>query len=69
MYRARCRVLALVKKLITGSLWEILATENHILNMSKYYQKLTKFFKECSEDCNKFLNGESLCDSFVTNMD
>ena len=43
-YRAGCRALGLIEKLIIGSLWKILATENHILNMSKHHQKLTNFF-------------------------
>ena len=35
--------------------------------MSKHYQKLTKFFKECSEDCSRFLGGEFFCDlSFIS---
>ena len=58
-YRAGCRALGLIEKLITGPLWNVLATENHILNMSKHYQKFIKFFKECSEDCSRFLGGES----------
>ena len=34
--------------------------------MSKH-QNLTKFFKECSEDCSGFLGGESFCDpSFIS---
>ena len=68
-YRAGCRALGLIEKLITGPLWKILATENHILNMSKHYQKLTKFFKECSEDCSRFLRGESFCDPSFINRD
>ena len=61
--------LGLIEKLITGPLWKILATENYILNMSKHYQKLTKFFKECSEDCSRFLRGESFCDPSFINRD
>ena len=37
--------------------------------MSKHYQKLTKFFKECSEDCSRFLRGESFCDPSFINRD
>ena len=33
-YRAGCRALGLIEKLVTGPLWKILATESHILNMS-----------------------------------
>ena len=66
-YRAGCKALGLIEKLITGSLWKILATENHVLNMSKHYQKLINFFKECTEDCSRFLRGESFCNhSFVS---
>ena len=38
--------------------------------MSKHYQKLTNFFKECTEDCTRFLGDESFCNpSFISRVE
>ena len=58
-FKIGCMALGLIEKLITGPLWKIMANETHILRMSSHYQSLLEFLESSSEDCSKFLRGES----------
>ena len=58
-FKIGCRALGLIEKLITGPLWKIMVNETHILRMSSHYQNFLEFLESSSEDCSKFLRGES----------
>ena len=65
-FKIGCRALGLIEKLITGPLWKIMPSETQILRMSSHYENLLEFLESSSEDCSKFLRGESFCDpSFI----
>ena len=57
-FKIGCKALELIKKLITGSLWNIIANETHILRMSIHYQSLLEFLESSGEDCSKFPRDE-----------
>ena len=46
-----------------------MANETHILRTSSHYQSLLEFLESSSEDCSKFLRGESFCDPSFINRD
>ena len=68
-FKIGCRALGLIEKLITGPLWKIMVNETHILRMSSHYQNFLEFLESSSEDCSKFLRGESFCDRSFLNRD
>ena len=68
-FKIGCRALRLIEKLITGSLWKIMANETHILRMSRHCKGLLEFLESSSEDCSKFLRDESFCDPPFINRD
>ena len=46
-----------------------MSSETHIVRMSSHYQNLLEFLESSSEDCSKFLRGESFCDLSFINRD
>ena len=49
-YLCGCRALGLINKFVTGSLWRFLESCIHILDMNKYYQKMSSLFFDLSVD-------------------
>ena len=47
-YLCGCRALGLINKFVTGSLWRFLESCIHILDMNKYYQKMSSLFFDLS---------------------
>ena len=54
-FRVACQALGLIDKYVTGPLWRMMVKEKEVLNMSKHYQKMYKFFNDCLLDATPFL--------------
>ena len=68
-FKIGCRPLGLIEKLITAPLWKIMANKTHVLRMSSHYQSLLEFLESSSDNCSKFLRGESFYDPSFINRD
>ena len=68
-FRVGCRVLSLIVKLVTGTLWRIMVKEKCVLNTSTHYQKLLTCFEKWVDDSTSFLNNGTFCDPYFISQD
>ena len=54
-YLYGCRPLGLINKFLTETLWRLLESGIHILDMNKHYQKMSLLFFYLSVDAKEFM--------------
>ena len=56
-YRAGCRALGLIDKLVSGPLWRKMVLEKYALNMTAHYKHMLSCFKLWAENSDPVLSG------------